>query len=149
MNSLAPNETGSVDLLDEQIRAAEDMLGTLDKESQALLESDPDALNAAGADKARLVETLESLERERRVLAEALRIKLSTNSGDDASVRWTGLLELIEECRERNQANSALVRARREQVLEALKILRGTELGLYDASGLKPTANGVRPLGSA
>ncbi len=149
MRSREPNDDSLVDVLDEQVRAAEAMLGTLDTESQALLESNPEALNTAGADKARLVETLESLEHERRDLAEVLHLKLSTADGDDASLRWKRFLGLIEECRRRNQRNGILVNARREQVLEALKILRGTELQLYDATGLKPSANGACRLGSA
>ena len=59
------------------------------------------------------------------------------------------LLSLIEKCRERNQRNGAIVKARREQVLEALKLLRGSELELYNSSGLKPASSGIRPLGSA
>ena len=149
MSPREANDDSLMNVLDEQILAAEAMLGTLDMESQALLNSNPEALNTAGADKARLVETLENLERERRQLESFLHITLSAAEDDDANVRWKRLLELIEECRQRNQRNGALVKARREQVLSALKILRGTELELYNASGLKPSSNGVRPLGSA
>lgn len=149
LRSRAPNDDSLVDVLDEQIRAAEAMLGTLETESQALLESNSETLQTAGADKARLVETLESLEHERRDLADILHPELSAADGDEASVRWKRFLGLIEECRRRNQRNGILVKARREQVLEALKILRGTELQLYDATGLKPSTSGVNPLGSA
>ncbi len=138
-----------VDVLDEQIRTAQAMLGTLDKENRALVESNSDALNSAGADKARLVETLEVLEHERRDLADTLSIELSAHNSDEAGVRWRKLLSLIEKCRERNQRNGAIVKARREQVLEALKLLRGSELELYNSSGLKPASSGIRPLGSA
>lgn len=149
MSPREANDDSLVSVLDEQILAAEAMLGTLDMESQALLNSNPEALNTAGADKARLVETLEGLEQERRQLESFLHITLPAAEDDDANVRWKRLLKLIEECRQRNQRNGALVKARREQVLSALKILRGTDLELYNASGLKPGSSGVRPLGSA
>lgn len=149
MNAEAFNASSLVDVLDEQIRTAHAMLGTLDRESQALIESNPEALNSAGADKARLVETLELLERERRELADTMRVKLTTSEGDNASARWRELLGLIERCREQNQRNGVLVKARREQVLEALKLLRGSELELYDSTGVKPAASSLRPLGSA
>ena len=149
MNSEAFNPSSLVDVLDEQIRTAQAMLGTLDRESRALHESNPEALNSAGADKARLVETLELLEHERRELAEAMSVKLSASEGDNANARWRELLGLIEKCREQNQRNGVMVKARREQVLEALKLLRGSELELYDSTGVKPASSGLRPLGSA
>ena len=149
MNPEAFNPSSLVDVLDEQIRTAQAMLGTLDRESKALIESNPEALNSAGADKARLVETLELLERERRDLTDALSVELSASKGDNASTRWQELLGLIEKCRERNQQNGVMVKARREQVLEALKLLRGSELELYDSTGVKPASGSLRPLGSA
>ena len=147
--SSEPSNPSLVSVLDEQIRTAQDMLGTLDRESQALLDSNPEALNSVGADKARLVEALEHLEHERRGLTDTLRIELKAQDGDDAGARWKKLLSLIEKCRERNQRNGAMVKARREQVLHALKLIRGSELELYDSSGLKPSSSGARPLGSA
>jgi len=149
MSPEAFNPSSLVDVLDEQIRTAQAMLGTLDNESRALIDSNSEALNSAGADKARLVEALELLEQERRGLAATLRIELSANEGDEASMRWRELLGLIEKCRERNQRNGAMVSARREQVLEALKLLRGSELELYNSNGLKPASGSLRPLGSA
>ena len=99
MNSEAFNPSSLVDVLDEQIRTAQAMLGTLDRESKALIESNPEALNSAGADKARLVEALELLERERRDLTDAFSVELSASKGDNASTRWQELLGLIEKCR--------------------------------------------------
>ena len=144
-----PSHPSLVNVLDEQIRTAQAMLGTLDRESEALMDSNPEALNSVGADKARLVEALELLEHERRDLTDTLRIDLKAQDGDDAGARWKTLLGLIEKCRERNQRNGAMVKARREQVLHALKMLRGSELELYDSRGLKPSSSGARPLGSA
>lgn len=131
-------------VLDEQIRCAEAMLATLARENRALMAGDAQALNAAGADKARLVDALESLERERLALA-----GLQTESGGGAAGKWQTLLDKIEACRERNLSNGGLAQARREQVLAALRLLRGAELELYDAAGSRPAAGRARALGSA
>jgi flagellar biosynthesis/type III secretory pathway chaperone len=126
-------------LLNEQIRYAEAMLQTLEREKDALVAGDTGLLTAAGADKARLVESLEALETERRNLGDAER----------GSPEWQTLLGLISACKDQNQRNGALVKARSEQVQIALQALRGPEPGFYDPSGLKPSARSARPLGTA
>jgi flagellar biosynthesis protein FlgN len=133
-----------IEVLNEQIRCAEAMLSTLGRENQALAEGDSEQLNAAGADKARLVETLETLESERRTLSDAIGASFA---GDGA---WQTLLELIAACKEQNQRNGALVKARSEQVRMALKVLHGTdEPECYDPTGMQSSARGARHLGSA
>lgn len=142
-------ESGLMDVLDEQIRSAQAMLAALEHEQTALRDGDAERLNAAGADKARLVETLEHLEHERRDLIKALSIELSSVDDTGAAEKWHELLQLIAECRRRNQQNGGLVKARREQVLSALKVLQGSELELYDARGMERAPRSVRRLGSA
>jgi flagellar biosynthesis/type III secretory pathway chaperone len=149
MNSLSLRESGLIDVLDEQIRQAQAMLSTLDLERDALRSGDAAGLNEAGAGKAKLVETLETLEQERRQLSAALQIELSSVDDQDAAFKWRELLELISECRRRNQQNGSLVKARREQVVNVLKALQGTELELYGARGLEHMAHGARQFGSA
>ena len=143
-----------VAILNEQISCAQAMLATLARENQALVDGDAELLNTAGAEKARLVEALESLEHERRVLSEAIGATFA--SGDEGSTgdrsrpaEWRALLELIAECKQRNQRNGALVKARSEQVRIALRALRGTEAELYDPSGLEHATRSARPLGIA
>lgn len=133
-----------IEVLNEQIRCAEAMLSTLGRESEALAAGDAELLNAAGADKAKLVETLETLEQERRTLSDAIGASFS---GDPS---WQTLLELIAACKDQNRRNGALVKARSEQVRMALKVLRGAdEPQCYDPSGLRSSASGARRLGSA
>jgi flagella synthesis protein FlgN len=137
-----------VAVLNEQIGCAEAMLGTLTRESQALLDGDTESLNAASAEKARLVAALETLETERCQLSEAI----AAGQGDapaPGAGEWRRLLELVGECKRRNQRNGALLKARTEQVRSALKLLRGAEPQVYDGSGFTPTARGGRTLGSA
>ena len=61
-----------VAILNEQISCAQKMLATLARENEALVDGDADLLNTAGAEKARLVEALDSLEHERRALSDAI-----------------------------------------------------------------------------
>jgi flagella synthesis protein FlgN len=137
-------------VLNEQIRCAEAMLGALNRESQALIDGDPELLNAAGAEKAQLVETLEAVEGERRSLTEALETSLSAVAGEGKTdPAWAALLELIAACKQQNQRNGALVKARSEQVRMALNALRGAEPQSYAANGMKPSARSPRPLGTA
>ena len=141
-----------IEVLNEQIRCAEAMLSTLGRESQALIEGDADQLNAASADKAKLVERLDALETERRSLAAALEATVAPDESRlDSAVapKWRALLDLIGECKEHNQRNGALVRTRSDQVRTALKLLRGGEPDVYEPSGVKPYSRAARQLGSA
>jgi len=136
-----------VDVLNEQLRCAQAMLETLGRENHALVVGDADLLSTAGADKARLVDALEALENERRGLSEQLEQSMSQSTRDEPT--WKALLELVAACKEQNQRNGALVKARSEQVRLALQTLRGAEPGFYDPNGLKPSARSARPLGTA
>jgi len=146
------NSHGLVDVLNEQIRCAEAMLRTLGRENQALVSGDAEALTAAGADKAKLVETLEALESERRGLTEAIAasvLRASAHADVEAAPEWRQLLDLIAECKQQNQRNGALVKARSEQVRIALRTLRGSGPDLYSPSGRTPSTMEARPLGTA
>ena len=140
-------------VLNEQIRCAEAMLGTLGRENRALIDGDAESLNAAGADKARLVEALEALETERRGLMDAIDAAVTAAAGaggaPQSTAEWQTLLGLIAACKQQNQRNGALVKARSEQVRMAIDALRGAEPQIYDPHGLKPSARSARPLGTA
>lgn len=132
-------------MLAEQLDSAESMLSILEQEYQALLDGDPESLNRISADKARLVEDLESLERARQGLAEAA----SSGDSDRGAERWQKILATIERCRARNLRNGALANARREQITLALNMLRGSGDKLYDGSGSVARSAGSRALGEA
>jgi flagellar biosynthesis/type III secretory pathway chaperone len=143
---------GLIAVLQEQIDCAEAMLETLGRENQALVRGDAEQLNAAGAAKAQLVETLETLERQRLSLAEAVTASVAragSRMGAATSPEWRRLLDLIGECKQQNERNGALVKARSEQVRTALRALRGTEPDLYGRSGHAPATADARSLGSA
>jgi|SRR5690606_17158356 len=132
-------------VLDEQIRCAEAMLAVLDREAGALEAGDAEALNDTGAEKVRLVEALDALERERRDLAAAA----SGAAPDAVRGRWQRLLELTERMQAENARNGARVEARRRQVLTALRLLQRADVPLYDAAGGRQPAHQGRTLGSA
>lgn len=133
-----------INVLSEQIRCAQAMLDALERESRALLDSEPDALGEASAAKAKLVETLEGLE--------ARRLALSAAIGAEArsATQWQRLRELIAECKARNDKNGALLKARAANVRTVLKTLRGAdEPELYGRTGHAPARGEARPLGTA
>jgi flagellar biosynthesis/type III secretory pathway chaperone len=140
---------GLITVLQEQILCAEAMLQTLGRENLALTSGDAEQLNVAGADKAQLVETLDALERQRRSLTDAVAAGVATAAGANQPAEWRRLLDLITECKQQNERNGALVKARSEQVRVALRTLRGTEPDLYGRSGLAPATADPRSLGTA
>lgn len=125
----------------EQLRCAEAMLDALTRENQALADGDSGALGAATEAKAKLVDALEKLESERRELAP---------QNDAPGVpEWHRLREVIAQCKEQNQRNGLLLKARAENVRIALKTLRGSEPDVYSASGRTPSRADARTLGTA
>jgi flagellar biosynthesis/type III secretory pathway chaperone len=128
-------------VLGEQIRCAEAMLATLVRESEALAAGNHDSLALATDAKTALVDTLERLEAERRTLAEQ-----SDAAAVDSRQR---LHALIARCKEQNERNGMLLKARAENLRVALKTLRGGEPELYGASGRTPARADARPLGTA
>jgi len=141
----AHDQAGMQRVLREQVGSAESMLEILDQEYQALLDGDTENLNRAGAEKARVIEDLETLERARQDLAGTAQ----PDGGDTPQSSWSEVLDLIKQCRERNQRNGALANARREQVLLALNVLRGSDDSVYDESGSVARGVGARALGEA
>jgi flagella synthesis protein FlgN len=128
-------------VLGEQVRCAEAMLETLTRESQALADGDHDGLALATDAKTKLVDALEKLESKRSTLSQEHDAANATE--------WQRLRELIAQCKERNQRNGTLLKARAENVRIALKTLRGSEPGLYSATGRTPSHTDARTLGTA
>lgn len=146
--SASPTAQGQTDIqrvIREQLGSAESMLEILDQEYQALLDGDTESLNKASAEKARVIEELEALERARQDLAEPGQ----SDRADPVTSGWSEVLDLIKQCRERNQRNGALAKARREQVMAALNLIRGGDDGVYNESGSVARGVGARALGEA
>jgi flagellar biosynthesis protein FlgN len=130
-------------ILGLQIHCAEDMLATLARENRALVDSNAAELEAASSAKAALVEKLESLESERTKLRETIAVNTP------GYAEWGRLRDVIAQCKEQNQRNGVLLKARAENVRIALRTLRGTEPDLYSPTGQTLSRTDARPLGSA
>jgi len=137
------NDRQLLAILGLQIRCADDMLGVLARENRALVDSNAAELEAASSAKAALVEQLESLESQRTKLRETI------GADTPGSAEWARLREVIAQCKEQNQRNGALLKARAENVRIALRTLRGTEPDLYSPTGQTRSRSDARPLGSA
>jgi flagella synthesis protein FlgN len=137
------NDQQLLAILGLQIRCAEAMLATLARENRALVDNNAAELEAASTAKGALVDELESLESQRGKLADA--------DAPDApgAAEWARLRDLIAQCKEHNQRNGALLKARAENVRIALRTLRGTDPDLYSPTGQTRSRTDARPLGSA
>ena len=131
-------------LIAEQLRCAEAMLETLTRESQALAGGDVNALGAATQAQGELVDALEKLESERSALAER-----DDTAETAETAEWQRLREVIGLCKEQNQRNGLLLKARAENVRSALKTLRGSDPEVYSATGRTPSRPDARTLGTA
>ena len=137
------NDQQLLAIIGDQIRCAEDMLATLGRENRALVDSNAAELEAASSAKAALVERLESLESQRTKLRETI------SANTPGSAEWARLRDVIAQCKEQNQRNGTLLKARAENVRIALRTLRGTEPDLYSPTGQTRSRTDARPLGSA
>ncbi|MGB5211132.1 MAG: flagellar protein FlgN [Gammaproteobacteria bacterium] len=148
-------------VLDEEIRAATTLLGVLRDERETLKNRDMDALSRNGDAKHRMLAELDALDKDRLGLAELAGIPSdregfgdfldSLHQGDGIRLRWQRLVGLLEECRDRNEANGRLVALQRNYVEKALDALRGIDKqpSLYGPDGNRMHAASGLPLSSA
>src|SRR6185437_14810783 len=101
------------DLLDREIELARVLAATLAAEKTALTGDSPATVEQNAAEKIRVLEAIEKLEQERRVLCAT-----PTAPGIAATVveRWRGLMELMAGCRTANEVNGHIIHVRRHQI---------------------------------
>jgi flagellar biosynthesis/type III secretory pathway chaperone len=122
------------DLLDSEIEAARLLASTLAAERDALTGDSPDAVRQRSAEKVRLLETLEGLERERRTLSAEAGLGASLDASHVAAPlanRWRALMELIAGCRAANEVNGYIVHVRQHQIRQLMDIVRGASPAIY------------------
>ncbi|MGB5623214.1 MAG: flagellar protein FlgN [Gammaproteobacteria bacterium] len=153
------SEIGRV--LDEEIRVATALLGILRDEREILKQRDMQALSRSGEAKHRVLAELDALDKDRLGLAELAGIPSdregfgdfleSLHQGDGIRLRWHRMVGLLEECRERNEANGRLVALQRSHVEKALAALRGVDKqpSLYGPDGNRQHSAAGLPLSSA
>jgi flagellar biosynthesis/type III secretory pathway chaperone len=143
------------DLLDREIEAARSLAAVLDAERAALTGSSTAAVEERAAEKLRLLRGIETMEDERRSLANAAGqnlpgARLAREAGLAATVaqRWRTLMELMAGCRSSNQVNGYIIHTRQNQLQQLLGIVRGAAPLTYTAQG-KTFARAQRPLAKA
>lgn len=104
------------DTVDDMAGAVAQLRAALDAERGALDAGDSFALDTATAEKARLMQRLESLDAERRQFEQTL---------GAADARWPGVLAALGECRRLNEINGGIVERRLQDVRRALAVLQG------------------------
>jgi flagellar biosynthesis/type III secretory pathway chaperone len=133
------------DLLDREIELARTLTATLAEEKTALTGTSPQAVEQTAADKVRVLQTIETLEEERRALCAS-----PTAPGIAATVieRWRALMELMAGCRTANEINGHIIHVRQNQVRQLIDIVRGGPAVTYDPHG-KTFAKALRALARA
>ena len=154
-------------VLDQQMLAAQALTEMLSRERALLTGVDAAAVEAAAAEKATLLNRIESLETDRRrVLAiagrgasgtEMDRICRASAAGAPPSTlqqqvgeRWHQLIGVMERCREANEVNGAIVGLKQRQIRQLLNVLRtGREDDLTYGRGGRTQSGTARGLARA
>lgn len=119
-------------VLDDMQRAADQLLTVLDAERRALDSADAEALDQAGTQKQALMQQLEQLDTERRLLHREQPARHAMLESE-----WQRVVQSLRQCHALNQRNGSFVSQRLTQVRQALAVLTGHpgENELYGRSG--------------
>lgn len=134
------SETLLAEVLDQELALASQLADLLAAERAALTGASPDAVAERAADKIRLFERFEELERRRRALCADANLDAGAPL-DGAQVpaalarRWRSLIEAAAACRAANDVNGHIVHLRRNQVRELIDALRGGAPVTYGPQG--------------
>ena len=133
------------DLLDREIELARILAATLAAEKTALTGDSPQAVEENAAEKIRVLEALEKLEKERVSLCAS-----PASPGLAATVveRWRKLMELMAGCRNANEVNGHIIHVRQHQIRQLIDIVRGGPSITYDPQG-KTFAKALRAIARA
>lgn len=124
-------------IMDESLEGANELLGILQDERQALENRDTEALGVAAERKQKCVGRLEALETKRRTATGSLR---------PVAEGWTRFLSVISRCNELNATNGAIIRLRRQQIAAAVRLIGGGAAETYGPSGTESLSRAGRAL---
>ena len=134
------------ELLDREIEMARALVSNLDQEKVALTGESSAALDEKLAEKMRLFEGMEKLERQRR---ELLPNPAAPDLASTVVARWRSLMSLMASCRTANELNGHIIRVRQHQIRQLIDVVRGRPSPLtYDPHG-KTFAGALRALAKA
>jgi flagellar biosynthesis/type III secretory pathway chaperone len=127
-------------IVSDSIREADALEKALEDERRALENRDAAAIGAAAVEKGRRVARLEALEAAR--IAETPRIPAAAERPPAAAdaAQWRQFLAIVARCNALNATNGAIIRLRRQQVGDALRVVSGTGAGTYGPSGSQSTS---------
>jgi len=139
-------------LLRTQSECAQQLLGTLESEGDALSAGDAEKLDTLTQQKATLLQNLEKLGREQQQLLSELSFE-DGDSGLDTALAWCDpaselkntrrtIGKNLERCRELNERNGLTVQYRMGYVRRALNVLNGdsaSSSGIYGRDGQTST----------
>ncbi|MDQ7984390.1 flagellar protein FlgN [Pseudomonas sp. G34] len=154
------NITPLLDLFNEDIGHAAQLLELIDAEYDALGEHDLSKLQDILASKQPLLATLEQHGRNRSQALLSLQLSPDraglqalaerSDKGDELLQLSERLSELLERCQEANLRNGRVIRSSQKSTAGMLGILRGAETpSLYDSSGSTAKIGNKRPLSQA
>lgn len=131
---------------DEMRQGLEQLVQVLEAERAALDGGDIEALDQAGTRKQLLMQQMEQLDAERRLLA---REQPQAPAAPDPA--WTAIVQSLQHCHRLNQRNGSIASQRLQLVRQALAVLTGTDggSGFYDRSGELHAGARSRPLAAA
>ncbi len=119
-------------LLDSEIEAARLLSTHLAAERCALTGDSAEAVRQRAAEKVRLLENLEGLERGRRELDPAF---AAAHDAGPFAHRWQELMKLIAQCRAANEVNGYIIHVRQNQIRQLMTIVRGAPPVTYGPQG--------------
>jgi flagellar biosynthesis protein FlgN len=138
------------DLLGQEAVLLSQLEALLEKESDALRGDDLAAMERVGAERHRCVETLMSIDSERRIACRMMGLGedgqqfeslLDRCDGTGAlKSRWHAGLEIAARCKDRNERNGAVVAAKLRRVEALLMTVRGGQdqvAPVYGAGGMR------------
>ena len=148
-------------VLEEEIRVATVLSGSIKTEREALRERDADGLTRASGLKQQCIAELDELDKDRRQMLELSGLP-SDRAAFDAHLqslpdehpitfRWQRLVGLLDQCRLGNIANGQMVAIQRTHVERALRVLRTGEAtpSAYGPDGTPSEGPSQRSLYSA
>jgi flagella synthesis protein FlgN len=131
--------------LDREIELAQVLSAALAAEKTALTGNSPQAIEDTAAEKIRVLQALEQIEKERVALCAS-----PASPGIAATVveRWRKLLELMAGCRNANDVNGRIINVRQHQIRQLIDIVRGGPSITYGPQG-KTFAKALRAIARA
>lgn len=154
------NATTLLDLFNEDIGHAEQLLELVEAEFQALSEHDLPRLQQILADKQPLLASLDQHGKNRTQILLGLKLSADraglltlaerSDQGDALVAASDQLSSLLESCQSANLRNGRIIRSSQKSTESMLGILRGNETpSLYDSSGGTAKVDSKRPLSQA